>query len=123
MAATRSGSVKPSVGHGKQEIEESLWDVNFDKADQRISARRNRIRNRIDAARKVKTMVQVGHMFGYHGATQLDTFPVQVSSNDFCSLIRAITYNLMVNPISIISHLTLNLFRSNVEKVECWLML
>ena len=123
MAATRSGSVKPSVGHGKQEIEESLWDVNFDKADQRISARRNRIRNRIDAARKVKTMVQVGHMFGYHGATQLDTFPVQVSSNDFCSLIRAITYNLMVNLISIISHLTLNFFRSNVERVECWLML
>ena len=107
MAATRSGSVKPSVGHGKQEIEESLWDVNFDKADQRISARRNRIRNRIDAARKVKTMVQVGHMFGYHGATQLDTFPVQVSSNDFCSPIHAITYrNLMVSPISIISHLT-----------------
>ena len=123
MAATRSGSVKPSVGHGKQEIEESLWDVNFDKADQRISARRNRIRNRIDAARKVKTMVQVGHMFGYHGATQLDTFPVQVCSNDFCSLIHAITYNLMVCPISIISHLTLNLFRSNVERVECWLML
>ena len=90
MAATRSGSVKPSVGHGKQEIEESLWDVNFDKADQRISARRNRIRNRIDAARKVKTMVQVGHMFGYHGATQLDTFPVQVSSNDFCSPIKGI---------------------------------
>ena len=86
MAATRSGSVKPSVGHGKQEIEESLWDVNFDKADQRISARRNRIRNRIDAARKVKTMVQVGHMFGYHGATQLDTFPVQVSCNDFVCL-------------------------------------
>ena len=108
MAATRSGSVKPSVGHGKQEIEESLWDVNFDKADQRISARRNRIRNRIDAARKVKTMVQVGHMFGYHGATQLDTFPVQVSSNYFCLLIHAITYNLMVNPISIISHITLN---------------
>ena len=123
MAATRSGSVKPSVGHGKQEIEESLWDVNFDKADQRISARRNRIRNRIDAARKVKTMVQVGHMFGYHGATQLDTFPVQVSSNDFCLCIHAITYNLMVNPISIISHLTLNLFRNNVERVECWLML
>ena len=79
MASGKSGSVKSAVGVGQQEIEESLWDVNFDQADQRIHARRNRIKNRIDAARKVKTMVQVGHMFGYHGATQLDTFPVQVN--------------------------------------------
>ena len=78
MASTKSGPGKSTVGVGQQEIEESLWDVNFDKADLRIHARRNRIKNRIDAARKVKTIVQVGQMFGYQRATQLDTFPVQV---------------------------------------------
>ena len=79
MASTKSGTGKSVVGVGQQEVEESLWDVNYDKADLRIHARRNRIKNRIDAARKVKTIVQVGQMFGYQRATQLDTFPVQVN--------------------------------------------
>ena len=82
MAAAKQPSGKSTVVVGQQEVEESLWDVNYDKADQRISARRSRIKNRIDAARKVKTMVQVGHMFGYQAATQLDTFPVQVKMNE-----------------------------------------
>ena len=89
MASTKSGTGKSTVGVGQQEIEESLWDVNFDKADLRIHARRNRIKNRIDAARKVKTIVQVGQMFGYHRATQLDTFPVQVF---FHLIIFALSY-------------------------------
>ena len=78
MAAAIQNPTKSALVVGQPDVEESLWDVNFERAEQRIHARRKRIKNRIDAARKVKTMVQVGHMFGFKGATQLDTFPVQV---------------------------------------------
>ena len=83
MAAAIQNTGKTSVAPGQPEVEESLWDVNFEKAEQRIHARRNRIKNRIEAARKVKTLVQVGHMFGYKATTQLDTFPVQVGFTKF----------------------------------------
>jgi DNA-binding response OmpR family regulator len=60
------------------ESAESLWDVDFELADQRISARRNRIRQRLDALKKVQKMIQVKHIFGYTGTAAGEQFPVQV---------------------------------------------
>ena len=60
------------------ETSDSLWDVDFELADQRIGARRNRIRQRLDAVKKVQKLIQVKHIFGYTGMTVGEQFPVQV---------------------------------------------
>ena len=62
----------------RKESSDSLWDVDFELADQRISARRNRIRQRLDALKKVQKMIQVKHIFGYSGISAGEQFPVQV---------------------------------------------
>ena len=56
----------------------SLWDVNYDRADERISARRQRIRNRLEAAKKVRTLIQVKHVFGYCDDVGVDQYAVEV---------------------------------------------
>ena len=65
----------------RKESSDSLWDVDFELADQRISARRNRIRQRLDALKKVQKMIQVKHIFGYSGISAGEQFPVQVWIN------------------------------------------
>ncbi len=41
----------------------SLWDIDHDTATARIEARRKRIRNRLDAAKRLTTLIKIGHMF------------------------------------------------------------
>ena len=64
----------------RNESADSLWDVDFELADQRISARRNRIRQRLDAVKKVQKMIQVKHIFGYTAMAAGEQFPVQVTT-------------------------------------------
>ena len=71
----------------------SLWDVDFENADQRISARRKRIRNRLDAAKKVRQMIQVKHMFGFCATSHLDRFPVQEQIQKSRQLVEAVIEN------------------------------
>ena len=66
----------------RNESADSLWDVDFELADQRISARRNRIRQRLDAVKKVQKMIQVKHIFGYTAMSAGEQFPVQVTNNN-----------------------------------------
>ena len=66
------------MNKSRNESADSLWDVDFELADQRISARRNRIRQRLDAVKKVQKMIQVKHIFGYTGGAAGEQFPVQV---------------------------------------------
>ena len=80
MAAPQGGS-QPAGAAGSKiapaSSEDSLWNVDFEKADLRISQRRNRIKNRISASRKIRKMIQIKHMFGYHSTENRETFPVE----------------------------------------------
>ena len=87
MAASGTTSKSdPGLGLTSTDPAESLWDVDYDKADQRIGARRSRIRNRIDMARKIKKMIHVKHIFGYHSSDTKETFPGYFSLCFFLSV-------------------------------------
>jgi len=88
MAASGTTSKSdPGLGLTSTDPAESLWDVDYDKADQRIGARRSRIRNRIDMARKIKKMIHVKHIFGYHSSDTKETFPGYFSLCFFLSVV------------------------------------
>ena len=74
--------VEMSKNNRSNDSAESLWDVDFELADQRISARRNRIRQRLDAVKRVQKLIQVKTFFGYSSVISAagEQFPVQVSS-------------------------------------------
>lgn len=42
----------------------SLWEINHADAKARILARRDRISSRLEAAKKLTTLIKVGQMFG-----------------------------------------------------------
>ena len=83
--------------------QDSLWNVDFDKADMRISARRNRIKNRISAARKIRKMIQIKHMFGYHSTENRETFPVEAQ----CDASRALIENVIDNGSELVTNIRL----------------
>ena len=83
--------------------EDSLWDVDFDKADMRISARRMRIKNRISAARKIRKMIQIKHIFGYHSTENRETFPVEAQ----CDASRALIENVIDNGSELVTNIRL----------------
>lgn len=41
----------------------TLWDIDHTEAKARIEARRKRISNRLEAAKKLTTMIKIGQMF------------------------------------------------------------
>ena len=94
-----------SVGNKlqKTDSEDSLWDVNFEMADQRISARRQRIKNRISAAKKIRKMIQVKHLFGYHSTDNRETFPVEAQ----CDASRALIDNVVDNGTELVTNVRL----------------
>ena len=55
--------------------------MNYESTAERISARRKRIRNRLDAAKKIKTMIQVKNVLGYTDTTGGDTYAVEVENS------------------------------------------
>ena len=77
--------------------------MDFDKADMRISARRNRIKNRISAARKIRKMIQIKHMFGYHSTENRETFPVEAQ----CDASRALIENVIDNGSELVTNIRL----------------
>jgi hypothetical protein len=54
------------------EVVASLWDVNHEKAEDRIRARRKRISNRLEAGKRLATILKVNSMFGAAAATSAD---------------------------------------------------
>ena len=74
-----------------------------EKADLRISARRNRIKNRISAARKIRKMIQIKHMFGYHSTTAQEAFPVEAQ----CDASRALIENVIDNGSELVTNIRL----------------
>ena len=53
-----------AVPDGGVALQASLWDINFEEAKERIRARRKRISNRSEAAKKLQTLIKVQSMFG-----------------------------------------------------------
>jgi dynein regulatory complex protein 1 len=102
MASSAASASKAGPGATP---EDSLWDVDFEKADQRISARRARIANRLDAARKIKKMIQVKHVFvgGYHSQSTRETFPVEAQ----CDASRGLLDNVLDNGSELVSNVRL----------------
>ena len=45
----------------------SLWDINHERAEDRIRARRKRISNRLEAAKRLATILKVQSIFGAAG--------------------------------------------------------
>ncbi len=91
--ARKSDKMAANTQGNKASSEDSLWDVDFDKADMRISARRQRIKNRISAAKKIRKMIQIKHLFGYHSSDAKETFPVEAQCEASRSLIENVYDN------------------------------
>ena len=106
MAAPQ-GSSQPAGAAGSKiapaSSEDSLWNVDFEKADLRISQRRNRIKNRISASRKIRKMIQIKHMFGYHSTENRETFPVEAQ----CDASRALIENVIDNGSELVTNIRL----------------
>lgn len=83
--------------------EDSLWDIDFEKADTRISARRQRIKNRLSAAQKIRKMIQIKHLFGYHSSGTQDTFPVEAQ----CDASRNLIENVIDNGTELVTNVRL----------------
>ena len=92
--------------------------MDFDKADMRISARRNRIKNRISAARKIRKMIQIKHMFGYHSTENRETFPVEAQ----CDASRALIENVIDNGSELVTNIRLaaDHLQVNLKYVHWW---
>ena len=105
MASSNAPAPAGGVGNKlqKTDSEDSLWDVNFEMADQRISARRQRIKNRISAAKKIRKMIQVKHLFGYHSTDNRETFPVEAQ----CDASRALIDNVVDNGTELVTNVRL----------------
>ena len=80
--------------------EEALWDVDFENAEHRIGARRSRIKNRLDAARRIKKMIQIKHLFGYHSSDAKETFPVEAQ----CDASRSLIENVLDNGTELVTN-------------------
>ena len=83
--------------------QDSLWDVDHDKADLRISARRQRIKDRVSAAQKIRKMIQIKHVFGYHSSGTQDTFPVEAQ----CDQSRNLIENVLDNGTELVTNVRL----------------
>ena len=99
-------AAQPQNGQQKTnnaDAHDTLWDVDHDKADMRISARRQRIKDRVSAAQKIRKMIQVKHIFGYHSSGAQDTFPVEAQ----CDNSRALIENVLDNGSELVTNVRL----------------
>ena len=74
MAAAIQNTGKTSVAPGQPEVEESLWDVNFNKAEQRIHPRQNRIKTELKLQDKLKPWSKLGIFLGTRPPYRLTLF-------------------------------------------------
>ena len=52
----------------------SIWDVDYGSMAERIEARRDRIKKRIDAAKRLTKLMKIQKMMGFKGEEE-DSFP------------------------------------------------
>ena len=58
----------------KSERSKSIWDVDYGKMEERIEARRERIRKRIDAAKRLTKLMKIQKMMGFKGEEEEEQF-------------------------------------------------
>ena len=63
-----------ATGKVKSERSKSIWDVDYGKMEERIEARRERIRKRIDAAKRLTKLMKIQKMMGFKGEEEEEQF-------------------------------------------------
>ena len=58
MPSTLAATVNSSSNGGDPDAASTLWDINDEKQEDRIRARRKRISNRIEAAKKLTALLR-----------------------------------------------------------------
>ena len=63
-----------AVGKVKSDRSKSIWDVDFVQMDERIQARRERIKKRIEAAKRLTKLMKIQKMMGFKGEEEEEPF-------------------------------------------------
>ena len=80
-----------------EEESSSLWDIDHETATDRIAARRKRIKNRLEAAKRLTTLIKIGQMFSGSGSLESADPKARVSVSFFVSNNVPYIYTVSVN--------------------------
>ena len=70
-----------AVGKVKTEMSKSIWDVDYSNMGDRIAARRDRIRKRIEAAKRLTKLMKIQKLMGFKGDVDENEEVVKTTAN------------------------------------------
>ena len=79
-----------AVGKVKTELCKSIWDVDYSNMSDRIEARRDRIRKRIEAAKRLTRLMKIQKMMGFQGGDEEEEY-VKVATDSGNTEIHGMT--------------------------------